>query len=103
MASVALLLLHCSVAIKCRLNGGPMCLECNYKAKTARNELGECKDPDEVGRWGVPSARAYGLLLGWVSHRLPDSARADGNLADPAGQLGMLDEHSNKSQHNPGA
>ena len=35
-------------------------------------------------------------------HCLPDSAWADGNLAEAAGQLGKLVEHRNQSQPNPG-
>ena len=33
---------------------------------------------------------------------LPDSAWADGNLAEAAGQLGQMVEHRNQSQPNPG-
>ena len=35
-------------------------------------------------------------------HCLPNSAWADGNLADAAGQLGQMVEHRNQSQPNPG-
>ena len=35
-------------------------------------------------------------------HCLPDSAWADGNLAEVAGQLGKMLEHRNQSQPNPG-
>ena len=35
-------------------------------------------------------------------HCLPDSARADGNLAEAAGQLGKMVVHRNQSQPNPG-
>ena len=37
-----------------------------------------------------------------VFHYLPDSAWADGNLAEAAGQLGKMVEHRNLSQPNPG-
>ena len=36
-------------------------------------------------------------------HCLPDSAWADGNLAEGAVQLGKMVEHPNQSQINPGA
>ena len=36
-------------------------------------------------------------------HCQSNSARADGNLAEAAGQLGKMMEHSNQSQPNPGA
>ena len=35
-------------------------------------------------------------------HSLPDSAWADGNLTEEAGQLGKMVEHRNQSQPNPG-
>ena len=35
-------------------------------------------------------------------HCLPDSAWADGNLAEAAGQLGKMVVHRNQSQPNPG-
>ena len=35
-------------------------------------------------------------------HYLHDSAWADGNLTEAAGQLGKLVEHANQSQPNPG-
>ena len=51
---------------------------------------------------GVPSARG----LGWVDLNfvccLPNSAWADGNLAEAAGQMGKKVEHPNQSQPNPG-
>ena len=34
-------------------------------------------------------------------HCLPDSARADGNLEEPAGKLVKMVEHQNQSQPNP--
>ena len=34
-------------------------------------------------------------------HCLPDSAWADGNMAEAAGQLGKMGEHSNESKPNP--
>ena len=37
-----------------------------------------------------------------MHHCLPDSAWADGNLAEVAGQLGKMVEHRNLSQPNPG-
>ena len=36
-------------------------------------------------------------------HCLPDSAWADGKLAEAAGQLGKMVEHPNQSQPNPGS
>ena len=46
------------------------------------------------------------VLSTWISsvplHCLPDSAWADGNLAEAAGQLGKMVEHRNQSQPNPG-
>ena len=38
----------------------------------------------------------------WVFHCLPNSAWADGNLAELAGQQGKMVEHPNQSQPNPG-
>ena len=38
----------------------------------------------------------------WLWFRMPNSARADGNLAEAAGQLGKMVEHRNQSQPNPG-
>ena len=38
----------------------------------------------------------------YVFHRLPNSALADGNLSEAAGQLGNLVEHLCQSQPNPG-
>ena len=44
------------------------------------------------------------LRLGFVDldFDLPDSAWADGNLAEGAGQLCKMVEHRNQSQPNPG-
>ena len=48
----------------------------------------------------------YHLLVDWVDeflvlHCLPNSARADGNLAEAAGQGGKRAEHPNQSKPNP--
>ena len=50
---------------------------------------------------GVPSARGQG----WVNLNFEcfaNSAWADGNLAEAAGQMGKMVEHPNQNQPNPG-
>ena len=53
---------------------------------------------------GCPKWAETGFCWLWfrVFHCLPNSAWADGNLAEAAGQLGKMVEHRNQSQPNPG-
>ena len=56
-----------------------------------------------LGTGFTKSAETGFCWLGlWVLHCLPDSAWADGNLAEAAGELGKMVEHRNQSQPNPG-
>ena len=49
---------------------------------------------------GVPSERRLDFVDS--DFECSDSAWADGNLAEAAGQLGKMVEHRNQSQPNPG-
>ena len=52
--------------------------------------------------WLIWSWTGLGRLEFWVFHCLPNSASADGNFAEAAGQMGKVLEHPNQSQPNPG-
>ena len=53
-------------------------------------------------RWFIVSWTGLRWLEFLVFHCLPNSALADGNLAEVAGQMGKMVEHPNQSQPHPG-